>query len=130
MTDVIPAGGGRVLALPGRSAVELVSGAEGGYDVTVRRVAIPPEDGSGPPAPAPARRVPGGHADRLGGGRVHYAVPDLAGGTGDVIVVSPGELHLTRNHGPGDLVSLCFFPVPDLAAVTSEPASESGGGLR
>ena len=43
-------------------------------------------------------------------------------GPGDVIVVSPGEPHQTRNTGPGDLVSLCFFPVPDLAAVTSELA--------
>ena len=34
MTDVIAAGGGRFLALPGRSAVELVSRDEGGYDVT------------------------------------------------------------------------------------------------
>ena len=48
MTAVIPAGQGRVLDLPGRSAVELVSGAGGGYGVTVRRVTIPAEDGSGP----------------------------------------------------------------------------------
>jgi hypothetical protein len=37
-----------------------------------------------------------------------------------VIVVSPGEPHLTRNTGPDELVSLCFFAVPDLAAVTTE----------
>ena len=47
MTAIIPAGQGRVLELPGRSAVELLSGAEGGYDVTVRRVTIPPQDGPG-----------------------------------------------------------------------------------
>jgi mannose-6-phosphate isomerase-like protein (cupin superfamily) len=41
-------------------------------------------------------------------------------GPGDVIVVSPGEPHRTRNTGSADLVSLCFFPVPDLARVTTE----------
>ena len=39
---------------------------------------------------------------------------------GDVVVVSPGQPHRTRNTGSADLVSLCFFPVPDLAAVTTE----------
>ena len=51
-------------------------------------------------------------------------------GPGDVIVVSPGEPHQTRNTGPGELVSLCFFPVPDLAAVTTELPGEAGGGWR
>lgn len=131
MTDVIAAGGGRVLALPGRSAVELVSGAEGGYDVTVRRVAIPPEDGSGP-ARGPHRHDGCPEVMLIVSGAGEFTTPSRTWpvGPGDVIVVSPGELHLTRNHGPGDLVSLCFFPVQDLAAVTSEPASESGGGAR
>ena len=50
MTDVIAAGGGRVLALPGRSAVELVSGAEGGYDVTVGGWRSRPRTAPGRPA--------------------------------------------------------------------------------
>lgn len=131
MTDVIAAGGGRILALPGRSAVELVSAAEGGYDVTVRRVAIPPEDGSGP-ARGPHRHDGCPEVMLIVSGAGEFTTPSRTWpvGPGDVIVVSPGELHLTRNHGPGDLVSLCFFPVPDLAAVTSEPPGESGGGPR
>jgi mannose-6-phosphate isomerase-like protein (cupin superfamily) len=131
VTDVIAAGGGRFLALPGRSAVELVSRAEGGYDVTVRRVAIPPEDGSGPPR-GPHRHDGCPEVMLIVSGAGEFTTPARTWpvGPGDVIVVSPGELHQTRNHGPGDLVSLCFFPVPDLAAVTSEPASESGGGAR
>ena len=48
MTAVIPAGQGRPLTLPVRAAVELISGAEGGYYVTARRVTVPAEDGSGP----------------------------------------------------------------------------------
>jgi mannose-6-phosphate isomerase-like protein (cupin superfamily) len=123
VTAVIPAGQGRVLALPGRSAVELVSGAEGGYDVTARRVTIPPEDGSGPPR-GPHRHDGCPEVMLIGAGAGEFSTP--AGrwpvGPGDVIVVSPGEPHQTRNAGPGDLVSLCFFAVPDLAAVTSELA--------
>lgn len=41
-------------------------------------------------------------------------------GPGDVVVVSPGEPHQTRNTGASDLESLCFFPVGDLARVTTE----------
>jgi hypothetical protein len=78
MTAVIPAGQGRPLALPGRSAVELLSGAEGGYDVTVRRVTIPPEDGS-----APAR------------GQVRHA------GCPEVIVIVSGRASSPRRPGPG-----------------------------
>ncbi len=121
MTSVIRAGAGRRLSLPGRVATELASAAEGGYGVTVRRVTIPPETG-----PAQARGphqhegceeiiviLDGTGSFEAGGGAVTV-------GPGDVVVVSPGEPHRTRNTGPGDLVSLCFFPVPDLAAVTTE----------
>jgi mannose-6-phosphate isomerase-like protein (cupin superfamily) len=128
MTDVIAAGGGRVLALPGRSAAELVSGAEGGYEVTVRRVTIPPEGGSGP-ARGPHRHDGCPEVIVIVSGAGEFSTPSRTWpvGPGDVIVVSPGEPHQTRNPGPGDLVSLCFFPVPDLAAVTSEPAAGPAG---
>ena len=67
MTAVIRAGEGRRLSLPGRAATELVSGAEGGYGVTVRRVTIPPEGdlreagqpGTGPAAPRGPHRHDG-----------------------------------------------------------------------
>jgi mannose-6-phosphate isomerase-like protein (cupin superfamily) len=121
MTAVIPAGGGRQLSLPGRSATELASGAEGGYGVTVRRVRIPPED------PGRAPRGPHRHDGcteviLIVAGTGEFTGPGTSWpvGPGDVIVVSPGELHRTRNTGPGDLVSLCFFPVADLASVTTE----------
>jgi quercetin dioxygenase-like cupin family protein len=123
VTAVISAGAGRVLPLPGRTATELVSGVEGGYPVTVRRVSIPPED----TGRAAARRGPHRHAGctevivvLAGTGEFTAGSASWPVGPGDVIVVSPGEPHLTRNTGRGELVSLCFFPVPDLAAVTTE----------
>ena len=121
MSAVIRAGSGRQLSLPGRSAAELASAAEGGFGVTVRRVTIPPES-PGVPARGPHRHdgceeviliLSGTGAFETGGG----ATPV---GPGDVVVVSPGEPHRTRNTGPADLVSLCFFAVPDLPRVTTE----------
>lgn len=121
MTAVIRSGGGRVLALPGRSAEELVSGTAGGYGVTLRRVTIPPEDRDA------AARGPHRHEGceevmviLAGAGEFTAAGRAWPVGPGDVIVVSPGQPHRTRNTGSGDLVSLCFFAVPDLAAVTTE----------
>jgi quercetin dioxygenase-like cupin family protein len=128
MTAVIWAGAGRVLRLPGRTATELVSGAEGGYPVTVRRVSIPAQNAE----PAAARRSPHRHAGcteviavLAGTGEFTAGTDSWPVGPGDVIVVSPGEPHLTRNTGPGELVTLCFFPVPDLAAVTTEAGGPS-----
>jgi mannose-6-phosphate isomerase-like protein (cupin superfamily) len=125
MTAVIRAGEGRRLSLPGRTSIELVSAAEGGYGVTVRRVTIPPGTGhtsQPPPGRGPHRHqgceevilIVGGTGEFVAGGSVSPVGP------GDVVVVSPGEPHYTRNTGSGDLVSLCFFPVPDLAAVSTE----------
>jgi mannose-6-phosphate isomerase-like protein (cupin superfamily) len=129
MTAVIRAGAGRRLSLPGRTSVELVSAAEGGYGVTVRRVTIPPAGkagGAGQRAPA-AARGPHLHEDceeviviLEGTGEFVTDGGVTAVGPGDTVVVSPGEPHRTRNTGRTDLVSLCFFPVPDLAAVSSE----------
>lgn len=123
MTSVIAAGAGRRLHLPGRTATELASAAEGGYGVTVRRVTIPPETSTS------LVRGPHRH-DRceevivILEGTGEFIGDDTTApvGPGDVIVVSPGMPHRTRNTGRGDLVILCFFPVPDLAAVSTELA--------
>lgn len=121
MSRVIPAGSGRQLSLPGRSARELVSAAEGGFGVTVRHVTIPPE------RPGAGGRGPHRHEGcaeviliLAGSGEFEADGTATPVGTGDLIVVSPGEPHRTRNTGPADLVSLCFFPVPDLSRVTTE----------
>jgi mannose-6-phosphate isomerase-like protein (cupin superfamily) len=121
VTAVIRAGGGRRLALPGRSAAELASAAEGGFGVTVRRVSIPPEAPGGP-ARGPHRHDGCEEVIFILNGTGEFLTSDGATpvGPGDVVVVSPGEPHRTRNTGSVDLESLCFFPVPDLARVTSE----------
>jgi len=121
VTTVIRAGGGRQLSLPGRSATELASAAEGGFGVTVRRVSIPPER-AGAPVRGPHRHDGCEEVILILAGTGEFVTG--AGGTpvgpGDVVVVSPGEPHRTRNSGSADLVSLCFFPVPDLPRVTTE----------
>lgn len=121
MSAVIPAGGGHRLDLPGRTALELVSAAEGGYRVTVRRVVIPPE--TDPAAARGPHRHEGCEEVILilsGQGEFVTAAGATPVGPGDVVVVSPGEPHRTRNVGAADLESLCFFPAPDLAAVSVE----------
>ncbi|MGH3396943.1 MAG: cupin domain-containing protein [Streptosporangiaceae bacterium] len=121
MTAVIRAGGGRQLSLTGRAATELASAAEGGFGVTVRRVSIPPEKPGAPP------RGPHRHDGceeviliLAGSGEFLTSQGATPVGPGDVVIVSLGEPHRTRNTGSGDLVSLCVFPVPDLPRVTTE----------
>ena len=121
MSAVIRAGAGRQLSLPGRSAVELASAAEGGFGVTVRRVTIPPESpdiqGRGPHRHDGCEEV---IVILAGTGEFETSDGATPVGPGDVVVVSAGEPHRTRNTGAADLVSLCFFPVPDLPRVTTE----------
>jgi quercetin dioxygenase-like cupin family protein len=50
-------------------------------------------------------------------GGTHHAGP------GDVLLVPAGEKHMTVNTGSETLVLLCFFPVPDVGAGTTEFAS-------
>lgn len=89
--------------------------------MTVRHVVIPPQ------RPGAPQRGPHRHEGceeviliLAGTGEFEASGTGTPVGTGDVIVVSPGEPHRTRNTGPSDLVSLCFFPVPDLPLVTTE----------
>lgn len=119
MTSVIRAGSGLRLSLPGREVTELASAAAGGYRVTVRKVTIPPETG---------QSVRGPHRHDCeevivvvaGVGEFVSDQGPVPVGPGDIVVVSPGEAHQTRNTGRSDLESLCFFPVSDLARVTTE----------
>jgi mannose-6-phosphate isomerase-like protein (cupin superfamily) len=39
---------------------------------------------------------------------------------GDIVLIPPGEKHMTCNTGSVPLVLLCFFPVPDVSARTDE----------
>lgn len=125
MTAVIRPGQGRVLPLPGRTATELISATEGGYNVTVRRVVIPPKGSSGTHS---GTRGPHIHPDcaeviLLLAGTGEFTAGDMTwpAGPGDVMVVSSGQPHRTRNTGTNDLVLFCFFPVPALTTVEDAP---------
>jgi mannose-6-phosphate isomerase-like protein (cupin superfamily) len=114
VTAVIRPGQGQQLALTGRTATELIPA---GYDVTVRRVVIPPEGSSAPRGPhthpdcAEVMLILAGHGEFTAGDQT------WAAGPGDVIVVSPGQPHRSRNTGAVDLQMFCFFPVADLATI-------------
>jgi len=119
MTRKIKHGEGKRMGLPGRAALEMVSG-EIGSKVTFRVVEIPVQK-------------PG---DTLRGPHLHHGYEECiyvlkgtgltlyeGGGelevkAGDVILVPPEEKHLTRNTGSEPLVLLCFFPTPDIAPTT------------
>lgn len=125
MTAVLRPGQGRVLALPGRTATELISAAVGGYDVTVRQVVIPPG------APGRGQHTHPDCAEVMlvlaGDGEFAAGDETWAAGPGDVIVVSPGQPHRTRNTGSGDLVLCCFFPVPVITTIEGAVARGADG---
>ncbi len=106
------------LGLPGRTAIEMVSG-EIGSRVTFRIVEIPAQK------PDEALRGPHlhhGYEECIyvlkGEGRTLSESGELAIGPGDVVLVPPEEKHVTRNTGKDPLVLLCFFPTPDIVGST------------
>jgi len=126
MAQVCKQADAKRLGLPGRVALEIVSGEKGARAITLRLVEIPvPQSGETP-------RAPHHHSDFeecifvLSGQGTTYA----DSGTyelraGDALLVPPGEKHVTRNTGDKPLTLLCFFPVGDITAGTREPKSRS-----
>jgi len=109
---------GRRLGLPGRSALEMVSG-EIGSGVTFRIVEIP--------VPQPGESLRGPHLHHgyeeciyilKGEGRTLTESGELSVKAGDVVLVPPEEKHVTRNAGNEPLVLLCFFPTSDITGTT------------
>ncbi len=114
------------LGLPGRTALELVSGEKGARAVTLRLVEIPV------PAPGETPRAPHHHSDfeeciyvLAGRGTTFADSGTYQLQAGDALLVPPGEKHVTRNTGSEPLVLLCFFPVADIAGGTREPGVRS-----
>ena len=114
---ITPAEGKR-LGLPGRAAIEMVSG-EIGSQVTFRVVEIP--------VPQPGEALRGPHLHHgyeeciyvlKGEGRTFTESGDFDIKPGDVVLVPPEEKHVTRNTGSEPLILLCFFPTPDIVAST------------
>lgn len=113
----------KLLNLPGRLSREAVSGAIGSR-LSLRIVEIAPT------RPGDKGRGPHLHRDfeeciyvLSGRGAMHAESGIATIGPGDILLVPPGEKHMTVNTGSETLVLLCFFPVPDVAAGTTEFAS-------
>lgn len=114
------------LGLPGRTALELVSGEKGARGVTLRLVEIPV------PAPGEKPREPHQHSDfeeciyvLSGRGTTFADSGTYELRAGDALLVPPGEKHVTRNTGTAPLMLLCFFPVADISGGTREPGVRS-----
>ncbi len=114
------------LRLPGRTALELVSGEKGARAVTLRLVEIPV------PAPGEKPREPHHHSDfeeciyvLAGRGTTQADSGTYELRAGDALLVPAGEKHVTRNTGNEPLLLLCFFPVADISGGTREPGVRS-----
>jgi quercetin dioxygenase-like cupin family protein len=112
----------RQLGLPGRKALEIVSGQRGSRSVTLRLAEIPV------PLPGDSIRPPHSHSEfeeciyvLSGEGKTYAESGEYALKPGDTLLMPAGEKHVTRNTGREPLLLLCFFPVPDISAGTAEP---------
>lgn len=108
------------LGLPGRTSLEPVSG-EIGACVTFRIAEIP--------VAKPDDKPRGPHLHRgyeeciyvlKGAGVTHSESGEIPIKPGDIVLIPPGEKHMTRNSGTEPLVLLCFFPTPDVSGSTDE----------
>lgn len=132
MATVIALSDAKAMALPGRSAREIVSAAAGAERSTVRLVEIAPETAG--------ERRRGPHVHRGfeecihildGQGITRTDAGSLSVSAGDTVLVPAGERHATYNTGAGVLRLLCFFPVGDIRPGTREFASwEEPEGVR
>ena len=110
------------LGLPGRKALEIVSGARGSRNVTLRIAEIPVPLSGEPP------RAAHHHNDfeecifvLSGEGTTFADSGEYSLKPGDTLLMPAGEKHVTRNTGKEPLLLLCFFPVPDITGGTQEP---------
>ena len=111
------------LGLPGRASIEPISG-EIGSRCSVRIATIPVQQ---PSDEKRARRGPHLHRDfeeviyvLSGAGTTHAESGEIPIKPGDLVLIPAGEKHMTQNTGDVPLVLLCFFPVPDVSAGTTE----------
>jgi len=109
------------LELPGRKALEIVSGARGSQNVTLRLVEV------GVSEPDEPLRAPHQHGNfeeciyvLSGEGTTFADSGEYPLQPGDTLLMPAGEKHVTRNTGKRPLFLLCFFPVADISAGTRE----------
>jgi uncharacterized cupin superfamily protein len=110
------------LGLPGRRALEIISGERGSRNVTLRLVEIPVAQ------PGETARAPHHHSEfeeciyvLSGEGTTFADSGEYSLKPGDALLMPTGEKHVTRNTGNLPLLLLCFFPVGDIRAGTHEP---------
>jgi mannose-6-phosphate isomerase-like protein (cupin superfamily) len=110
------------LGLPGRKALEIVSGDRGSRSMTLRLAEIPVAQ------PGESSRTAHSHSDfeeciyvLAGQGTTFADSGEYGLQPGDTLLMPAGEKHVTRNTGKEPLLLLCFFPVPDVRSGTQEP---------
>ena len=120
MARVLKQADAKRLGLPGRVSLQPVSG-EIGSKVSFRIAQIA--------VPQPGDKTRGPHVHHefeeciyvlSGQGTMHAESGEHPVYPGDILLVPPGERHMTVNTGSEPLVLLCFFPVPDVSAGTTE----------
>jgi len=126
MARLFKQGEAKELPLPGRRAMEIVSGERGAQGVTLRLVEIPVAK------PGDRSRAAHQHLEfeeciytLAGQGTTFADSGEYDMRPGDTLLMPAGEKHVTRNTGSEPLVLLCFFPVADIAAATREPGVSS-----
>jgi mannose-6-phosphate isomerase-like protein (cupin superfamily) len=114
------------LGLPGRKALEIVSGERGSRTMTLRLAEIPVS------LPDETPRGPHQHYDfeeciyvLSGTGTTYADSGEFPLKPGDTLLMPAGEKHVTRNTGAEPLLLLCFFPVADITKGTWEPGVSS-----
>jgi quercetin dioxygenase-like cupin family protein len=122
MARVFTASAAKLLGLPGRTALEIVSGEGGASEITLRKVEIPVASTGDSPR---SRHVHNDFEECIyvlaGEGMSEADSGNYLLKAGDAIVIPAGEKHSTRNTGNEPLVLLCFFPVGDIRQGTAEP---------
>lgn len=127
MARLFKQGEAKELGLPGRKAMEIVSGERGARGVTLRLVEISAVK------PGEPLRAAHQHSEfeeciytLSGRGRTFADSGEYEMRPGDTLLMPAGEKHVTRNTGSEPLVLLCFFPVADIAVATQEPGVSPG----
>ena len=126
MARLYKQGEAKELGLPGRRAMEIVSGERGARGVTLRLVEIPVAQ------PGDALRAAHQHSEfeeciytLSGHGTTFADSGEYEMRPGDTLLMPPGEKHVTRNTGSEPLVLLCFFPIANITVATQEPGVSS-----
>ena len=120
MARVLKQADAKRLGLPGRVSLQPVSG-EIGSKVSFRIAQIA--------VPQPGDKTRGPHVHHefeeciyvlSGQGTMHAESGEHPVRPSDILLVPAGEKHMTVNTGSEPLLLLCFFPVPDVSAGTTE----------